>query len=79
MPDLGPNANFPLLILYPIKQSLRLRVLLIHYQCISAMADDHIDQPPLPEPPKKKRKKRKPLNCAGTSLGSRPWVSHADF
>ncbi|OWZ45798.1 hypothetical protein C361_02913 [Cryptococcus neoformans Tu259-1] len=28
------------------------------------MTDDHIDQPPLPEPPKKKRKKRKPLNCA---------------
>ncbi|KAE8540859.1 hypothetical protein D1P53_002211 [Cryptococcus gattii VGV] len=28
------------------------------------MADDHIDQPPLPEPPKKKRKKRKPLNCS---------------
>ncbi|KIR32977.1 hypothetical protein I352_04916 [Cryptococcus deuterogattii MMRL2647] len=39
------------------------------------MADDYIDQPPLPEPPKKKRKKRKPLNCAGTSIGSRAWVS----
>lgn len=43
------------------------------------MADDHIDQPPFPESPKKKRKKRKPLNCAGTSLGSCSWVSRADL
>ncbi|KIR57407.1 hypothetical protein I314_06782 [Cryptococcus bacillisporus CA1873] len=39
------------------------------------MADDNIHQPPFPEPPKKKRKKRKPLNCAGTSISSRAWVS----